>query len=330
MKRKSLFAEHPRRLDIPLMILASLVILYFGLTQPVVRMTSALSGDSSYSVIGGLVKFWQAGDYFIGFLIFLFSALFPVVKLAAMLWLWSAPTVREDRRRNLRIIEPLGKWSMLDVLVVILFAGAVKLGLIADARILGGAYVYGAAILLSMLAAVMMGAIAGPEPRLASTPSRRAPLLPLLALAGFLLLLAGLFFPLMRVEKWLFWQEEFSILTGALKLAADREFVMALGFFLFVVLLPVLLQLTQVVLAFRHLAGNGGGRGVAWLIEFDRWVMTDVFALALFVAIVRMTRWANVEPQPGLYCFAGAIVISPLVSFWLRRLYRPRPGDGAA
>lgn len=46
-----------------------------------------------------------------------------------------------------------------------------------------------------------------------------------------------------------------------------------------------------------------------YLIEFDRWVMTDVFALALFVAIVRLANWTSIEPRAGLYCFAGAIVI---------------------
>jgi len=193
------------------------VTLYFGLTAPVVRLSSALYSDSDYSVIGGLVDFWRGGDYLIGLLIFIFSVVFPVFKLGAMSWLWFVPTVREDRRRNLRFIEPLGKWSMLDVLVVILFAGAVKLGLIADATVLGGAYVYGAAILLSMVAAVLMGAIAGPEPRLTEHPRARSFVLPVLALAGFFLLLAGIFLPLMSVEKWFFWKEDFSILTGALK-----------------------------------------------------------------------------------------------------------------
>lgn len=322
MTGPSLQSEHPWRLDIPLLIAASAVTLCFGLTEPVVRISSALYSDSNYSVIGGFTEFWRGGDYLIALLIFVFSAVFPVFKLAAMSWLWFAPTVRERRRRNLRIIEPLGKWSMLDVMVVILFAGAVKLGLIADATILGGAYVYGAAILMSMVAAVLMGAIAGPEPRLADHPRTRSYGLPVFALAGFLLLLAGIFLPLMSVEKWLFWQEDFSILTGALKLAAEREFILSLGFILFVILLPVLLQLTQVVLAFGQLGGRGGGRAVAWLIEIDRWAMTDVFALALFVAIVRLANWTTVTPRPGLYCFAAAIALSLLVSFLLRRLYR--------
>lgn len=290
--------------------------------MPVVQLSSALYEDTRYSVLIGLVKFVQSGNYSLALLIFVFSAVFPVIKLIALFYLWFAPTVRENRRRNLRIIEPLGKWSMLDVLVVILFAGAVKLGLIANARILYGAYVYGAAILMSMVAAVLMGSVAGPAPSLSRKPRARSWLLPLLALLGLLLLFLGMLMPLMQVEKWVFWHESYSIFTGALKLVIDGEFVMAAGFTLFVIVLPLVLYLSQVMLSFYQLTGRGGGRAVAWLVEFDRWVMTDVFALALFVAIVRLGQWTTVTPRLGLYFFGAAIAVSPLVSFWLRRLYR--------
>lgn len=322
MSRSSFHSEHPRRLDVPLLIAAASVALYFGLITPVLKISSKLQSDAAYSVTGGILRYLETGDYFLGLLIFMFSFVFPIVKLAAILWLWFVPTIREQRRRSLRIIEPLGKWSMLDVLVVILFAGAVKLGLIADAEILNGAYIFAGAILLSMIAVVVMGTIAGAESRFRENPRHRSWLLPVLALAGLLLLLAGLFLPLMQVEKWLFWKAEYSILIGAFKLAAEGEFVMALGFFLFVIVLPVLLQLTQVILAVVQLTGSGGRPAVIWLIGFDRWAMTDVFALALFIAIVRLADWTNVTPRIGLYCFAAAIVISPFVSFWLRRLYR--------
>lgn len=322
MARSSLSSEHPKRLDIPGLIVASMVTLCLGLAMPVVQLSSALYEDTRYSVLIGLLKFLQSGDYFLALLIFVFSAVFPVVKLIALVYLWFAPTVRENRRRNLRIIEPLGKWSMLDVLVVILFAGAVKLGFIADARVLYGAYVYGAAILMSMVAAVLMSNVAGPEPALSSMPRARSWLLPLLSLLGLLLLLLGMLMPLMQVEKWLFWHESYSILTGTLKLVIDGEYVMAAGFALFVIVLPLVLYISQLLSCLYQLTGRGGGRAVAWLVEFDRWVMTDVFALALFVAIVRLGQWTTVTPRPGLYFFGAAIAVSPLVSFWLRRLYR--------
>lgn len=322
MARTPLFLEHPLRLDVPLLLVAACITLYFGLTMPVLGMSSAIAADSAYSILGGIGEYLAAGDLFLAGLIFLFSCVFPGIKLLVTMWLWFAPTVRDDRRSSLRVIEPLGKWSMLDVLVVILFSGAVKLGLIADARILSGAYVFSAAILLSMVAVILIGRITGSERRFRDRPRRRSAILPVLALASLLLLLAGLLLPIMQVEKWLLWNEEYSILTGVLKLAADREFGMALGFFLFVVVLPLLVQIVQVTLAFLQLAGRGSERLVGWLIEFDRWAMTDVFALALSVALIRIADWATIEARIGLYLFASAIVISPIVSVSLRRLYR--------
>jgi paraquat-inducible protein A len=320
--RSPLFREHPRRLDIPVLIAASAVTLVVGLLMPIVRIGSSLAADKSYSIMGGIAGYFGDGKYFIGSIILLFSCVFPGIKLAALGWLWFAPTVRENRRKSLRIIEPLGKWSMLDVLVVILFAGAVKLGLIADATVLSGAYVFGSAILLSMIVVMLIAALAGPEHRYLSKPRKRSLLLPPLALASLVLLAAGLVLPMMRVEKWLLWQEDYSVLSGAFKLVADGELLLALGFFLFVIVLPMLVQLALVVLSVVQLFGNGSQRAIGALIEFQRWAMVDVFALALCIALIRLADMATIEPRIGLYAFTAAVLITPIVSFRLRALHK--------
>lgn len=320
--RSSLFREHPRRLDVPLLIAISAITLVVGLFTPIVRISSSLASDSSYSIVVGIADYFGEGKIVVGLIILLFSCVFPGVKLIALGWLWFAPTVRENRRRSLRVIEPLGKWSMLDVLVVILFAGAVKLGLIADATVLSGAYIFGAAILLSMIVVMFIAAIAGPEHRYRSSPRKRSPLLPLLALASLVLLAAGLALPMMRVEKWLLWREDYSVLSGAFKLVADGEFLLALGFFLFVIVLPMLVQLALLVLSLMQLFGKGSEQAIAALIEFQRWAMVDVFALALSIALIRLADMATIEPRIGLYCFTAAVLLTPIVSFRLRALHR--------
>jgi paraquat-inducible protein A len=321
-KKSALFREHPRRIDIPLLILASAVTLVVGLFMPIVRISSALASDSSYSILGGIAGYFSDGKLLTGTVILLFSCVFPGVKLIALAWLWFAPTVREKRRRSLRIIEPLGKWSMLDVLVVILFAGAVKLGLIADATVLDGAYVFGAAILLSMSVVMLIAAVAGPEHKYRSRPRKRSFALPILALASLVLLAAGLFLPMMRVEKFLLWQENYSVLAGAFKLVADGEMLLAAGFFVFVIGLPMLVQLALVALSLLQLLGTGSERAIAALIEFQRWAMVDVFALALCIGLIRLADMATIEPRIGLYCFAAAVVLTPIVSLRLRWLHK--------
>jgi len=322
LRKGALFREHPRRVDIPLLILASAITLVAGLSMPIVRISSALASDASYSILGGIAGYFNDGKLLTGTIILLFSCVFPGVKLVALGWLWFAPTIRENRRRSLRIIEPLGKWSMLDVLVVILFAGAVKLGLIADATVLDGAYVFGAAILLSMGVVMLIASLAGPEHKYRSRPRKRSFLLPIPALTSLVLLAAGLFLPMMHVEKFWLWQENYSVLAGAFKLMADGELVLAAGFFIFVIGLPMLVQLALVALSILQLLGTGSERAIAALIEFQRWAMVDVFALALFIGLIRLADMASIEPRIGLYCFTAAVVLTPIVSFWLRALHK--------
>lgn len=324
MPKSWLLCEHPARVDVPALTLASLVLLYFGLTAPLVEFSSLLEDDFRYSILTGVGKLWDTGDRAIAAVIFLLSVVFPVVKLAGLIALCVVPSTGVVRRRLLRIIEPLGKWSMLDVLVVILFAGAVQLGLIAEARTMHGAYVYAGAILLSMVAAVLMDGIVRPHPPVRRHPRGRSLLLPPVAAVSLGLLCAGLYLPLMQVEKWIFWEQQYSILGGALELARSSEPgpVLALGFALFVIVLPALVHLSHLGLALVQLTGRGGGRALDRLLAIDRWAMLDVFALALFIAGLRLASWTELTPLAGLWFLLAAIVLSTVCSLWLRYLYR--------
>lgn len=323
-QRTLLLRAHPARIDIPAATLASLALLYFGLTMPLVEFSSLLSVDSRYSILSGLQELWRAGDHLVVGVIFVLSVVFPVVKLAGLTGLWLVPGTPATRHRLLRLIEPMGKWSMLDVLVVILFAGAVRLGLLAEARTMHGAYVYAAAILLSMLAAMLMAGIVRPHAPGQRHPRARSILLPIAAAAGLAFLAAGIYLPLMEVEKWIFWQQQYSILGGALELARANEIGLAIGFVLFVIVLPALVQLAHLALALVQLTRRGGGRALQWLLELDRWAMLDVFALALFIAALRLGSWTELTPRAGLWCLAAALVLSTVCSVWLRWLYREK------
>lgn len=320
MPEPFLWRMHRKRIDIPLLILAALVLLYQGLTMPLVRFASLLRDDFGYSILGGIGKLFEAGDSMIAALILLMSVVFPLLKLGMLILLWVAPMAPAWRRRLLHILEPLGKWSMLDVLVVILFAGAVQLGLLADATILPGAYVYAGAILLSMLVAELTGRLVRPAAQTMPPPRSRSRILPLLAVSGLLLLVLGIILPLMRVEKWFFWQEHYSILAGALELARDGQAFLALGFAVFVIILPLLVQLAQLVLSFAQLTGKPGAHRLHWILTFNRWAMMDVFALALFIAALRLNSMTDLTPLIGLWFLIAGLLLSVMSSLWLHRI----------
>ena len=115
---------------------------------------------STYSVWAGIVALWQVNELLLAAVLFFFSIVFPLLKLAmlAVIWFWRLP---DDRRAQLlHRLGLLGKWSMLDVFVVAILIVLVKLGPLARITPRAGVYVFTAAILASMLTTVYVDRLA--------------------------------------------------------------------------------------------------------------------------------------------------------------------------
>jgi hypothetical protein len=105
-----------------------------------------------FSLAGGIVHLLQQRELLIGGLILLFSVAFPVAKLTAIiLFIHSGRSAAADR--NLKLLESLGKWSMLDVFVIASlvicfkgFPGGTHI------QVQWGIYIFAISILLTMLA----------------------------------------------------------------------------------------------------------------------------------------------------------------------------------
>jgi hypothetical protein len=104
-----------------------------------------------FSLAGGIVHLLQQRELLIGGLILLFSVAFPVAKLAAIILFIHSGRSAADR--NLKLLESLGKWSMLDVFVIASlvicfkgFPGGTHI------QVQWGIYIFAISILLTMLA----------------------------------------------------------------------------------------------------------------------------------------------------------------------------------
>src|SRR5688572_31404675 len=84
----SLHERHPRRHDVPLLVLAGLVTLGIGLFRPVVTLEKLVFSSRTYSVITGVIDLFRGGNVFLAALVFGFSAVFPALKLLLLLVLW--------------------------------------------------------------------------------------------------------------------------------------------------------------------------------------------------------------------------------------------------
>jgi paraquat-inducible protein A len=135
------------------LIVAATTCLVLGLTLPIVRLTRFYVWTDVHSLISIVTELYNAHEFLLAIVICLFSVVFPFVKLLYLLALYSARHWNPERQgRFLRRMGWLGKWSMLDVLVLALVIFYAKSTKLADAVSMPGIYLFAAAVVLTMLA----------------------------------------------------------------------------------------------------------------------------------------------------------------------------------
>ncbi len=149
--KKSLYDRYPRRYEVPLLILASCVLLGFGLSLPLVFVKKMIFWKNEYSVVTGAWSLVQQREFLLAAVLFFFSLVFPIAKLIGLAVLWFARIAEEQRQNLLRWLGILGRWSMLDVFVVAILIVAVKLRPMANVEPRMGIYIFCIAIISSML-----------------------------------------------------------------------------------------------------------------------------------------------------------------------------------
>jgi paraquat-inducible protein A len=133
---------------------AALVLLPLALSMPV--MTLERFGHASVaSIWTGTIGLLAEGHLGVGLTVLLFSVIAPPAKLAALLVLSSGRWLRgRGRAVAYHAVEFLGRWGMLDVLLVAVLVAAVKLGDLVQVTPGPGIVVFGAVVVLSLLASM--------------------------------------------------------------------------------------------------------------------------------------------------------------------------------
>ncbi len=160
--KSSLQALHPKRVDVLLLLAASAAFLVAGLRLPVLTVRKAWE-KNTFSIFSGIESLYESKYFFLAAVVFFFSIVFPLVKLAALFALWFVPFTDSQRKLILRWLEALGRWSMLDVFIVAVIIMSVKLGAFASAKPERGIYFFGLSILLAMFATAFQARLAGTQ-----------------------------------------------------------------------------------------------------------------------------------------------------------------------
>jgi paraquat-inducible protein A len=134
-------------------------VLYIPANLLPVTVTRSLLGVQSDTILSGVVFFWTSGSYDLAVIIFTASIAVPLVKLITLTlllisvqrgWRWEPM----QRLKLYRMVEFIGKWSMLDVFVVALIATLVEFSSLATIEAGPGIIAFGAVVVLTLFGAM--------------------------------------------------------------------------------------------------------------------------------------------------------------------------------
>jgi paraquat-inducible protein A len=140
-------------------LLIAALICYIPANLLPVMYTNIFGQASENTIMSGVIEFWHSGSWDLALLIFIASVAVPCVKFVVLGTLLVTCQRRSqwamrERGKLFRLIEVIGYWSMLDVLVVALVAALVQFRALStiDPRL--GILFFGLVVVLTMLAAM--------------------------------------------------------------------------------------------------------------------------------------------------------------------------------
>ena len=161
--------RHPDSLTRTWALLFAAAILYIPANLLPVMHTASLVGDEDDTIMSGVAYFWTSGDAPLAVIVFIASILVPMLKLSVLALLaftsQRGSTWRPVERTKLyRLVEFIGRWSMLDIFVVTLTVALVHFRSLAVITAGPGALAFGSVVILTMLASMQF------DPRLIWDP----------------------------------------------------------------------------------------------------------------------------------------------------------------
>jgi paraquat-inducible protein A len=123
-----------------------------------VMISGSLFGSETDTIMSGVVFLWIDGSWPLAIILFIASIAVPFSKLFALTYLLVSVQRRStlapaQRTRLYRVLEFVGRWSMIDIYVAALLTALVQFGGLMSIRAGPGAIAFGAVVVLTMFAA---------------------------------------------------------------------------------------------------------------------------------------------------------------------------------
>ena len=135
-------------------ILAAWPLLAAGYLLPLVKLTKLKFFSETPSLLSVIAGLSNEKDYFLAGILVVFTLFFPITKLTFISSI--ALSSNEANSPIARLLARLGKWSMLDVMILAIGVYAAHQSGFAAAASQAGAWCFTASILLTALAAELL------------------------------------------------------------------------------------------------------------------------------------------------------------------------------
>jgi paraquat-inducible protein A len=153
-------------------LLIAAYILYIPANLMPIMDTDTFLSSRQDTILSGVVHLWKTGFWGIATIVFIASITIPLLKLISLTLLLISVQRRStwrpgQRTRLYRLLELVGRWSMLDIYVVTLMAALVQIQSLAVVKAGPGAVAFGAVVVLTMFAVIFF------DPRLIWDPLQK-------------------------------------------------------------------------------------------------------------------------------------------------------------
>ena len=316
-----------RRFLLSFAIIGAAVCLALGISLPILRLTKFIFWTSEYSLLSTVEVLLRQGQTFLATVVFVFSILFPIVKLLYLLLVSTLPAAELRRHaKRLKAIEWIGKWSMHDVLVLALTIFFLKSQGVYDAASLPAVYFFTAGVALMILSYAWLKAdvsYATGQPVPAEPAVPRSLSVVRNFFLSFLIILATVFFalgvilPVIRFTTVYVWTNEHSIATIIWALYENNEYFLCAVVFAVSIFFPFLkLFYLLTLVTSPDLSPEFRRRSFSTMEWLGRYSMTDVMVLALMIFYVNSSGYTEAVVMPGVYFFAASAIITMLAYGW--------------
>ncbi len=140
------------------LVIAALICYIPANVLPVMVSNTLVSEGEKDTILSGVVLLYETGSWPLALIVLIASVMIPLAKLGALAYLLISVQRRSvkgqnDRIRLYRLVEFVGRWSMLDVFVIAFTVALIQLQPLMSVEPGYGVLFFAAVVVLTMIAA---------------------------------------------------------------------------------------------------------------------------------------------------------------------------------